>query len=129
MVRLAVIGLGKMGLSHLAILGAHPGVEVVAVCDGMSYVTRSIERYGGFKGYTNVDEMLGRESLDALLVATPSKSHGALVEKAIGAGLHVFCEKPFILDPMEGSRLVEAAERARLVTQVGYLYRFVATFS
>jgi scyllo-inositol 2-dehydrogenase (NADP+) len=129
MIRVAVVGLGKMGLSHLAILGAHPEVEVVAVCDGLSYVVRSLERYGGFKGYNDFDEMLLKERLQAIVIATPSKSHAALVEKAINSGLHVFCEKPFVLNPAEGKRLADMAERAGLVTQVGYHYRFVATFS
>ena len=128
MIRVAVVGLGKMGLSHLAILRTHPEVDVVAACDGLSYLTRSLERYGNIKGYNDFDEMLRKEPLDAIVVATPSKSHGALVEKAIGAGIHVFCEKPFVLDPAEGERLAEKAEQAALVTQVGYHYRFVATF-
>jgi len=128
MIRAAVVGLGKMGLSHLAILRAHPDVELVAVCDGLSYVTRSLERFGGLKGYNDFDEMLRKESLDAILIATPSKSHATMVEKAILAGIHVFCEKPFVLDPAAGERLAEMAERAGLVTQVGYHYRFVGTF-
>ena len=128
MIRVAVVGLGKMGLSHLAILRAHPEVDLVAVCDGLSYLVRSLERYGGIKGYGDFDEMLRKESLDAIVIATPSKSHGTLVEKAIAAGVHVFCEKPFVLDPVEGARLAAMAEQAALVTQVGYHYRFVAAF-
>jgi scyllo-inositol 2-dehydrogenase (NADP+) len=129
MIRVAVVGLGKMGLSHVAILGAHPEVELAGVCDGLSYLTRSLERHGGLKGYNDFDEMLRAERPDAVVIATTSKSHGALVEKAIAAGAHVFCEKPFVLDPVEGERLTELAERASIVTQVGYHYRFVAAFA
>lgn len=128
MIRLAVVGLGKMGLSHVAIFRAHPEVELVAVCDGLSYITRNFERYGGVKGYNDFDEMLRKESLDAIVIATSSKSHAGLVEKAIAAGIHVFCEKPFVLDHVEGERLAELAERASIVTQVGYHFRFVAAF-
>jgi predicted dehydrogenase len=129
MIRVGIVGLGKMGLSHLALLRAHPDVDVAAVCDGVSYLTRSLERYGGFKGYNEFDEMLRAQPLDALLIATSSKSHASLVAKALAAGIHVFCEKPFVLDPAEGEQLAETAERARLVTQVGYHYRFVAAFA
>lgn len=128
MIRTAIVGLGKMGLSHLAILRAHPEVDLVAACDGLGYLTNSLERYAALKCYNDFDDMLAKETLDAILIATPSKSHGALVRKAIDAGLHIFCEKPFVLDHAEGVGLVELAESRGLVTQVGYHYRFVATF-
>lgn len=128
MIRVAIVGLGKMGLSHLAILRAHPGIELVAACDGLGFLTGVLERYAALKCYNDFDEMLRRESLDAILIATPSKSHADLVRKAIAARLHIFCEKPFVLEYADGTQLVDAAEAAGLVTQVGYHYRFVATF-
>ena len=128
MVRVAIVGLGKMGLSHLAILRAHPNIELVAACDGLGYLTGVLERYAALKCYNDFDEMLRKESLDAILIATPSKTHADLVQKSIAAKLHVFCEKPFVLEHADGVRLVELAESAGLVTQVGYHYRFVATF-
>ena len=51
-----------------------------------------------------------------------------MVRAALDAGLHVFCEKPFCLDAEEGLRLADLAERKGLINQVGYHYRFVATF-
>jgi predicted dehydrogenase len=72
--------------------------------------------------------MLAEEPLDALIVATPSKFHATMVQKAIDRGLHVFCEKPFVLDVQDGLRLVELAESRNLVNQVGYHYRFVGAF-
>jgi predicted dehydrogenase len=51
-----------------------------------------------------------------------------MVEKALNRGLHVFCEKPFVLDIADGERLVALAEGKRLVNQVGYHYRFVGAF-
>ena len=46
-IRIAVVGLGKMGLSHLAIVNAHPEVEVAAVCDSSGYVLGVLEKYTG----------------------------------------------------------------------------------
>ena len=123
-----MVGLGKMGLSHLAIVRAHPGLNLVAACDASAYLTDILTRYSGLKCYADFDRMLAQEKLDALVVATPSKLHAAMVEKALDLGIHVFCEKPFVLDVADGERLVSLAERKGLVNQVGYHYRFVGAF-
>ena len=49
MIRTAMVGLGKMGLSHLAILRAHPALEVVAGCDSSAYLTDILSKYSGLK--------------------------------------------------------------------------------
>lgn len=128
MVKLAVVGLGKMGISHLAILRAHPKVDVVAACDSASYVTDTLTKFAGMKCYDDFDRMLASESLDAVLIATPSRLHARMVRTALENGLHVFCEKPFVLDREEGEALVALAEQQGAVTQVGYHYRFAGTF-
>lgn len=128
-IRIALAGLGKMGLSHLAILRAHPEVELVAACDGLAYLTSNLEKHTGIRCYGDYDRMLDEERLDAVVIATPSKAHAHMVGRAIDKGLHVFCEKPFVLDLEEGARLTDRAEAAGLVTQIGYHYRFVGAFS
>ena len=128
MIRTAMVGLGKMGLSHLAILRAHPGLEMVAGCDSTAYLTDILTKYSGLKCHDDFDRMLDQEQLDALVVATPSKLHASMVEKALNRGLHVFCEKPFVLDVTDGERLVALAESKGVVNQVGYHYRFVGAF-
>ena len=123
-----MVGLGKMGLSHLAIVRAHPRLDFVAACDASAYLTDILSKHSGLKCYADFDRMLAQEKLDALIVATPSKLHAAMVEKALNLGLHVFCEKPFVLDVADGERLVSLAESKGLVNQVGYHYRFVGAF-
>ena len=128
MIRTAMVGLGKMGLSHLAILRAHPELDLVAGCDSTAYLTDILTKYSGLKCYDDFDQMLAQEKLDAIVVATPSKLHASMVEKALNLGLHVFCEKPFVLDLVDGEKLVALAESKKLVNQVGYHYRFVGAF-
>jgi predicted dehydrogenase len=129
MIRIAVAGLGKMGASHLSIIRAHPEVELAAVCDSAGYVLDVLEKYTGLKGYTDYAKMLQEVELDAVVVATPSRLHASMTQAALDRGLHVFCEKPFCLDPQDGRRLAEFAAARGLVTQVGYHYRFVGAFS
>jgi scyllo-inositol 2-dehydrogenase (NADP+) len=71
MIRTAMVGLGKMGLSHLAIVRAHPEIDLIAGCDTMGYLTDILEKYGGLKCYSDYDRMLAEQPLDAIIVATP----------------------------------------------------------
>src|SRR5678816_627133 len=128
MIKIAMVGLGKMGLSHLAILRAHPELDVVAAGDATAYLTDILSKHAGLKCYADFDDMLRSETLDALVVATPSKLHAPMVQAALERGLDVFCEKPFVLDVADGERLIELARRSSRVTQVGYHYRFVGAF-
>ncbi|GAA0326672.1 hypothetical protein GCM10009087_41190 [Sphingomonas oligophenolica] len=128
MIRVGLVGLGKMGISHQAILNAHPDLELAAVCDTTGYLLSVMHRFTGVSTYTDYGTMLDKAELDAVVIATPPDSHVFLVEKALERGLHVFCEKPFALDPADGLRLAEKAEAAGVVNQVGYHYRFVGSF-
>jgi predicted dehydrogenase len=128
MIRAALIGLGKMGLSHLSIINAHPEIDLVAVCDMSDYVLEVVAKYSGLKPYNDYRKMLSAESLDAVFVATPSRYHAEIVRMALDANLHVFCEKPFCLDPADSLALADIAESRGLVNQVGYHYRHVAVF-
>lgn len=125
MIRVALIGLGKMGISHLAIIRPHPDVELVAICDTTGYVLDVLNKYTGVKTYTDYKSLLANEQLDAVVVATPSKFHAEIVRAALEQNLHVFCEKPFCLNLDEAEELAELAQTKGLVNQVGYHYRFV----
>src|SRR5215475_1304937 len=128
MIRVALLGLGKMGLSHCAIINTHPDIELVAICDTAEYLLAVLGKYAHIKTYSNYRKLLAEEKLDAVFIATPSRFHADMVKAALDAGLHVFCEKPFCLDAEEGLRLAELAEDKGRVNQVGYHYRFVGTF-
>src|ERR1051326_689973 len=128
MIRAALLGLGKMGLSHCAIINTHPDIELAAICDTSEYLLGVLGKYSHIKTYSNYRKLLAEEKLDAVFVATPSRFHAEMVRAALEAGLHVFCEKPFCLDVDDGLKLAELAEKKNLVDQVGYHYRFVGTF-
>ncbi len=129
MIRIAVVGLGKMGLSHLAIVNAHPDVELAAVCDASGYVLGVLKKYTGVTTYSDYETMLRECELDAVLIATPSRTHANMVGAALDRGLHVFCEKPFTLSVTDGEGLTALAAKKGLVTQVGYHNRFVGAFA
>jgi scyllo-inositol 2-dehydrogenase (NADP+) len=128
MIRVGLIGLGKMGISHQAILHAHPQVELVAVCDASQYVLDILNKYTGVTTYSDYRKMIEESRLDCVVVATPSRFHGEMVRYALERDLHVFCEKPFCLDLLEGQALIELAAAKKLVNQVGYHYRYVEAY-
>src|ERR1700722_3053684 len=129
MLRAAIIGLGKMGLSHQSMVNVHREIKLASVCDSSGYVLDVLSKYTGVKTYTDYQKMLAEEELDCVFVATPSRYHAEIVSAALDRDLHVFCEKPYALDPEVGYRLADTAERKKRVNQVGYHYRFVAAFN
>jgi predicted dehydrogenase len=128
MLRFAIIGLGKMGLSHYAIINAHPDVCVAAICDSSGYILDVLNKYTGVRTYSDFDLMLREVELDAIIIATPSSMHARMIKTSLEKNLHVFCEKPFCLDPQESEELASIASEKRLVNQIGYHYRFVGAF-
>ena len=128
MIKVAVVGLGKMGLSHYAMVNAHPDVEVAGICDSSSYVLGVLKKYTGVTTYSDFDAMLDKADLDAVVIATPSSSHARMVRAALERDLHVFCEKPFTLNAHDAETLAALSSERGLVTQVGYHNRFVGAF-
>ncbi len=128
MIKAGVVGLGRMGISHLAVLNAHADVKVAAVCDSSKFILTAMEKYGGYKCFTDFKAMMMGGSLDCIVVATPTNLHSQVVRLALENKIHVFCEKPFCLDPQEGLTLANLAESQGLVNQVGYHCRFVGVF-
>ena len=128
MLKAGIIGLGKMGISHAAIVGPHPAVELVAVCDTSSLVLDAFKKFSHVKVYDDYIKMIDTESLDFVVVATPTSLHYNIVKYALEKGIHTFCEKPFSLTLKEGEELVALAEKNKLVNQVGYHNHFIGTF-
>ena len=125
-VRAAIIGVGRMGLTHLSILGGHPFLKVTAAADGKSLITHAISKYRtDIKLYDDYQKMLQNEALDAVLIATPPEMHGPMIAAAMERNLSIFVEKPFTLDAAEARRFAQlsAAQRTSF-HQVGYVARF-----
>ncbi|MFC0205012.1 Gfo/Idh/MocA family protein [Novosphingobium soli] len=127
-VNVAVIGLGKMGISHLAIANALSQLNVTAICDTSEIVGNVLQKYTKLPFISDFDKLLDQPGLEAVIVATPTTTHDWMARKAIDKGLHVFCEKPLTLSSAVSRELAASAEAKGLVTQVGYHNRFIGTF-
>lgn len=124
----AIIGLGKMGISHAAIVGAHPDVDLVSVCDTSSLVLEAFRKFSRLKTFSDYRKMIDEYALDFVVIATPTKYHYVMVKYALDKGLHVFCEKPFTLSSTHGMQLMDLAIEKKVVNQVGYHNHFIGTF-
>jgi predicted dehydrogenase len=128
MIKGSIIGLGKMGISHTAIVGAHPDVDLVAVCDTSSMVINGFKRYSKIAVYSDYKKMITTVKPDFTVIATPTKFHYPMVKFSLENGLHVFCEKPFMIDTNQGKEIVQLASEKRLINQVGFHNHFIGTF-
>lgn len=126
--KIGIIGLGKMGISHCSILGAHPDIDEINVCDSSKFLLTAFKKHSKFKTFTDYKAMISGNDLDFVVISTPSKYHFEMVKYALDNGCHVFCEKPFVLDVKQGTKLVHIANNNHLVNQVGFHNRFIGTF-
>jgi scyllo-inositol 2-dehydrogenase (NADP+) len=125
---LAVVGLGKMGLSHLSMIKAHPEVNLVGVCDSTGYLLDILAKYTGVITFKDFEKMLDTARPQAVIIATPTHLHADMIRAAVTRGIDVFCEKPLVIDPADSVALTALALEHGVVTQVGYHNRYVGAF-
>ena len=128
MIKAGIIGLGKMGISHAAIVSPHKDVDLVAVCDTSSLILEGFKKFTRARVYDDYKKMIDSENLDFVVVATPTRLHYPMVRYALEKGLHTFCEKPFSLTLKDGEEMTELAAKNHLINQVGYHNHFIGTF-
>jgi predicted dehydrogenase len=117
-----------MGISHYAIVNAHPQATVAAVCDTSGYMLSVLEKYTGVATYGSYEKLIDQGGLDAVLVATPTSTHFPCAKYALERNLHLFVEKPLTLAPAQSLALAELARQRKRVNQVGFHNRFIGTF-
>ncbi|MGP5254607.1 Gfo/Idh/MocA family protein [Glutamicibacter ardleyensis] len=128
MLKTVLVGAGKMGISHLSTLRAHPEVELIGVCDQPGFILDVLGKYTGLPVFTDYEKMLDSEAPQAVVIATPTPHHYSMAKAAIVRGISVFCEKPLTLSFTQSQELATLAAQHQVATQVGYHNRFVGSF-
>ena len=118
-VRLAVMGAGLIGRRHIQHVCAEPEAELIAVVDP-SEAGREVAAQSGAPWHASLRDLLATERPDGVVIATPNQVHVENALEAVAAGIPVLVEKPIADDPVEGERLVAAAERAGVPILVGH---------
>ena len=126
--RIGLLGCGDFAHRHaqnLQLLADE--VEMVAFCNRTVDKAEAFARQYGSGApavFSTHDEMFAQVRLDAVVITLPPFAHSNEVELAAQRGIHVFIEKPIALHSEDGWQMVEVAEEAKIVTQVGFMYRF-----
>src|SRR5687767_11391705 len=112
----AIIGAGAIVLAnHLPGLALAPQARVVALCDSDRATLEKARQQTGVDAlYTDYQQAIDHEGVDAVIVATPNFLHPPIVHAAIAKGKHVLCEKPLALDFPAALGMYRAAEAAGL---------------
>jgi len=125
MLKVAIIGCGKIADDHLQQIHRIPGCEVVGACDVEPLMAEQLsERFRIKRAFVDVAELLKACRPDVVHIATPPHSHFALGQQCLQAGCHVYIEKPFALNTNETEKLIALAQEMSLKLTVGHDLQF-----
>jgi predicted dehydrogenase len=128
-IKIGIIGMGRMGITHFSIINSHPNVDVVALVDTSKLILSVAQKYlHGVKVFDNYKEMINSNMLDAIIICTPPTLHFEIAKYAASKNLHVFCEKPFTTISTSAKVLKDIFQSQNLINQVGYVNRFNDVF-
>jgi predicted dehydrogenase len=121
MIKVAIIGCGKIADSHAEQVSVIPGCEIVGVCDREELMAKQLfERFKVKEYFNDVDTMLDKARPEVVHITTPPQSHLELATKCLDAGCHVYVEKPFTLDTAEAEMLIGHATAKKLKVTAGH---------
>ncbi len=118
--RVAVVGLGSMGRSHLRVLAGRDDVEIVGLVDPCQ---DAVGLAAGLPWYPSLEPLLD-DGLDACVVAAPTEEHGEIAIRLAGASVGTLIEKPLASDSTTGRRVLAAFARSDAVAAVGHVERY-----
>ena len=122
--RAAVVGAGPVGSIHARALAANDHVELIGICGRTAPKTEALAAEHGVPAFSSVAEMLQRGRPDLACVCTGNTEHVQPVREALGAGVHVFVEKPMAFRIDEARSMVELARERRVHLGVDFNHRF-----
>src|SRR5256712_10480339 len=122
--RIAVLGLGRLGAFHAKVLRELPGVSALRVSAPAEAGASTISAELGLAPAASIDAAL--EGADAAVIVTPTGTHAPLIHRCLDARLAVFCEKPIALDLDTTKAVVEHGARVKGRVQIGFQQRFVS---
>jgi predicted dehydrogenase len=125
MLRIAIVGCGKVADQHVQAIHRIPDCEIVALCDRELLMAKQLgERFGISKCFSDLQEMLQAARPDVVHITTPPQSHYLLAKQCLEFGTHVYLEKPFTLTAEEAESLIQVAEARNLKITAGHNLQF-----
>src|SRR5215216_7130235 len=128
MLRIGLLGAGRIGRIHGANIAAHPRARLAAVADAVPATAESLAAATG-SHVRDLDSIIEDRDIDAVVICTPTDLHAAVIERAAEAGKTVFCEKPVDLDAGRIRQCLEVVARTGAKLMIGFNRRFDPSFS
>jgi len=126
---IVIVGGGKMGLSHLAIVSKIIGHNLVLLCDP-SWSTRFIFKNFKYKAFPSLDVAFNSGyPISGVVVAAPTTHHYDIAKSTLARSVPCFIEKPLTLDVCKSRELANLAQKNNVYSQMGFVLRFVASFN
>lgn len=126
-VRVAVIGTGYLGKIHASLLRQLPSCTLAAVCDSDPAMLERVSSELSVPGVSDHRRLF--KTVDAVIIAVPTRLHYSVARDCLRAGLSCMVEKPFTTTVREADELIRLARKAGLALQVGHVERFNPAFA
>jgi len=125
MLKVAIVGCGKIADGHASQIQRIKGCEIVAVCDREPLMAKQLYERFPIKAYfTDLMELLNATRPDVVHITTPPETHFEIAKNCLELGCHVYIEKPFTVFAEQAKQLVSIAESKGLKLTVGHNYQF-----
>ncbi|MGY1624205.1 Gfo/Idh/MocA family protein [Geodermatophilus sp. SYSU D00965] len=122
--RVAVVGYGYWGSKHVRVLSSTPGVDVTIVDGQPARLAEAAMHYPSAHLATHLADVL--DHVDAVVIATPPRTHAPIAQQALDAGKHVLVEKPLTTSVEDAELLVKTAARQGVHLMVGHTFEYNA---
>ena len=125
--QIAVVGSGYWGKN--LVRNYHQLGALKLICDKNEIVLKDFQsQYPGVDTCIAYNDVLSRENIDGVVIATPAETHYGLAREALLAGKHVYVEKPLVLDESRGEELIKLANERNRILMVGHLLQYHPVF-
>jgi myo-inositol 2-dehydrogenase/D-chiro-inositol 1-dehydrogenase len=128
MIRIGLLGAGRIGQIHGRNVAAHQGATLAAVADAIPEAAAALTKATGAKALS-VDALIAAKDIDAVMICTSTDTHADLIERAAKAGKAIFCEKPVDLSAQRIVKTLRKTDAAGVKLMIGFNRRFDPNFA
>lgn len=124
MLRIAVLGCGRIGRMHAENINSHPRAELAGVFDVVAKVSSEVAQKLGAREFASAADVFASQDVDAVLIATSTPTHADFIEQAVAAGKPMLCEKPIDLSLARVNTCAKAIAGSKVPIMLGFVRRF-----
>jgi predicted dehydrogenase len=125
MLKVAIVGCGKIADSHASQIQKIDGCEIIGVCDQEDLMAKQLyKRFRVKQYYSSLNTLLKEGKPDVVHITTPPQSHFEIGKQCLEAGCHIYVEKPFTLFAAEAEKLIALANQTGRKLTVGHDEQF-----